>query len=484
MTLHTAHQHALYLALDQGGHASRALVFDAAGHVLSSAFVAIDTQRQGDDRVEHDAEALVASVLLAAQQATANVGERAREIVAAGLATQRSSIVCWDRVTGAALTPVISWQDRRAATWLQQFDYARDDVHSRTGLMLSPHYGASKLRWCLDHVPAVRAAAAAQRLAYGPLASFLTYRLTQQHSLCVDPANGGRTLLWNRHTRDWDPHLSALFGVPLAPLPPCWPSRAVFGVLCAPAPAVPLRVVTGDQSAALFAHGEPNAGRIYINLGTGAFLQHIQPRAVAAPRLLHSVVFDDGHNARCALEGTVNGAGSALAWWAERDGIAHWAESAVHWLNDERSPPLFINGVGGVGSPYWQPQLESHFIGAGDSGQRFRAVMESIVFLLQTNLFHFAASGVAAKELWVSGGVSQQDALCQWLADLADRPVVRPAECEATGRGLAWLLASGSSPPAFVTTPQRIFAPHPDPALRERYTRWRMAMGQLTGERC
>lgn len=484
MTQRAAHQRALYLALDQGGHASRALVFDNSGQLLDSAFAEIHTQRHGDDRVEHDAEALLSSILLAAQQATASLGERARDIVAAGLATQRSSIVCWDRMTGAALTPVISWQDRRAATWLQQFDYARDDVHGRTGLMLSPHYGASKLRWCLDHVPAVRAAAAAQRLAYGPLASFLTFRLTQQHTLCVDPANGGRTLLWNRHTRDWDPHLSALFGVPLAPLPPCWPSRAAFGVLCAPAPAVPLRVVTGDQSAALFAHGEPAAGRIYINLGTGAFVQHIQPHAIVSPRLLHSIVFDDGQTPRFALEGTVNGAGSALAWWAEREGIANWAESAAHWLNDARPPPLFINGVGGVGSPYWQPHLVSEFIGDGDRGQRFRAVMESIVFLLQTNLSHFAASGVAAKELWVSGGVSQQDTLCQWLADLAGLPVIRPAECEATGRGLAWLLATANSPSTFTAIQRRIFTPQPHSAPRQRYAQWCAAMTRRTGVAC
>ena len=33
-----------------------------------------------------------------------------------------------------------------------------DAVHRATGLFLSPHYGASKLRWALDNLPAVREA--------------------------------------------------------------------------------------------------------------------------------------------------------------------------------------------------------------------------------------------------------------------------------------------------------------------------------------
>jgi len=50
------------------------------------------------------------------------------------------------------------------------------DVHRRTGLVLSPHYGATKLAWCLDELPAVRAALAAGTLAFGPQASFLALR--------------------------------------------------------------------------------------------------------------------------------------------------------------------------------------------------------------------------------------------------------------------------------------------------------------------
>ena len=55
----------LYLCLDQGGHASRAIVFDGHGRMHAQAFCNIDTRRKGD-RVEHDPKQLVESLWSAA----------------------------------------------------------------------------------------------------------------------------------------------------------------------------------------------------------------------------------------------------------------------------------------------------------------------------------------------------------------------------------------------------------------------------------
>ena len=106
-------------------------------------------------------------------------------------------MACWDRNTGVALSPVISWQDRRNAEWLKQLEPRRDWIRARTGLVLTPHYGASKMRWCLDHLPAVRRAADANDLAMGPLASFIAFRLLSERPFVVDPANASRTQLWD-----------------------------------------------------------------------------------------------------------------------------------------------------------------------------------------------------------------------------------------------------------------------------------------------
>src|SRR5689334_2305870 len=101
------------LVLDQGGHASRAMLVDRQGRVLAQAERRIATQRTGSNKVEHSATALLHSLQQVAAAAITALPSSI-EIEAAGLATQRSSIACWERDSARPLSPVLSWQDRRA----------------------------------------------------------------------------------------------------------------------------------------------------------------------------------------------------------------------------------------------------------------------------------------------------------------------------------------------------------------------------------
>ena len=107
--------------------------------------------------------------------------------------------------------------------------------------------------------------------------------------------------MWNLTVRDWDPTLLTLFGIPEATLPRCVPTRHAFGTLALDGRTIPLTIVTGDQSAALFAYGEPRPGSAYINLGTGAFVQRaLGHHPGHHPWLLTGVVREDGAELTCA----------------------------------------------------------------------------------------------------------------------------------------------------------------------------------------
>lgn len=470
---------ALILALDQGGHASRAIVFDACGGVVAEATVGIETHTPAADRVEHDPDELVASVDAAIDRALADLGPRAADVCAAGLATQRSSVVCWDRVSGAALSPVLSWQDRRGAAYVTDLRAHAEEVRARTGLVLSPHYGASKLRWCLDHLPAVREAAAARRLAWGPLASFLLFRLLEERPHVIDCANASRTQLWNIRSRTWDPALLRLHGITGEALPECVPSRGRVGHVVRGAHRIPLTVTTGDQPAALFAAGPPETRSIIVNAGTGAFVQRIAGVApVETSGLLLGVAWCDGDGALHVLEGTVNGAGRAIVETGRELGFASTVaahDAAVEGAMREGPLPLFLNGVSGLGSPYWVPDFPSRFVGAGTPEERMAAVLESIVFLLAVNIERMVAVGGQCPRLVVSGGLASSDVFVQRLADVTSTLVERAAVGEATARGLAWLVAD--DPPDWADAPpEGVFTPRPAPALAERFRRWRAEM--------
>jgi glycerol kinase len=486
---------ALVLALDQGGTSSRAVLFDAVGREVASAHAPIATQRVGEDRVEHDADELARSLLTAAADACDSPLAAGRPLQAAGLATQRSTVCCWDRTDGTALSPAISWQDRRNAAWLADTLGGRSAwVRELTGLPLSPHYGASKLRWCLEELAEVRLARRDGRLALGPLASFLLHRLCPERPLLVDPANASRTLLYDPALLDWSPALLDAFGVPAETLPQCVGTVHEFGTLAlgpGSAQRVPLRTCSGDQSAAIFAFGAPDPATACVNAGTGVFVQRILRHASArAPRgLLESVVYADSADPGTALrshEGTVNGGYAAVEWLARRTGLDPRRALAALSASGlaERAGLLFMNGIGGLAAPWWQAEFPSEFVGMpgrrtrseapADELEQLAAVVESIAFLVAVNLQ--AMQRVAPlRRIVITGGLAACDYLCEALAEVTGLPVVRPALREATARGIAWLAAG--QPADWQPVPvEREFAPAAREPFRSRFAHWQGAL--------
>jgi len=470
----------LVLALDQGSHASRAVLFDAAGELLAEAHQPVGTRRGREDVVEQDPVELVESLRTAAADVCASSAVRGRPIVAAGLATQRSTIVCWARSNGAALSEAISWQDRRAAAWLARLAPQAPRVREITGLPLSPHYGASKLRWCLDHLPAVQRAADAGDLAAGPLSSFLVARLVAGRPCVVDPANASRTLLYDPATLDWSNELLELFTLDRTLLPACVATRRDFGRLLIDPPGLSLAACTGDQSAAAFAFGRPAASSALVNVGTGAFVQRVAPDGAALPAgLLRSVLHADDGGVMQAHEGTVNGAGSALEWLRERVAIdVDRGVAALAGSGDIPEPPLFMNGVGGLGAPFWNPAFPVEFVGdvECDDIARLAGVIESIAFLLSVNLAALQSSAPLAR-IRLTGGLARSDYLCRRLADASGLPVERCALAEATARGVAFLAAG--EPAGWGAVPvEREFTPTGDAVFTARFARWRTEMAR------
>lgn len=473
----------LYLAIDQGTHASRALVLDARGAIVAHGEREIGLAQPQADWAEQDGEEVVASVHAAIAQAVAALGARGRDLAAAGLSSQRASCVCWDRVTGAPMSPIFSWQDRRMHAWIDALWAHGEDVHRRTGLFLSPHYGASKLRWALDHLPQVAQALEAGRLAWGPLVSFLAFRLLRERPLLADPQCAARTQLWNLHTRDWDPQLLHLFGLPGGCLPAAALTCQHWGTLASAGVQVPLMAVNGDQSAAVFAFGWPEAESAYVNIGTSAFVQRALTHAPGhVPRQLTGIILADGATSVYMVEGNVNGAGAALQWLSARLGLDDLTAQLPDWLQRPAPSLLFLNGVAGLGRPFWQARFDSRFVGdqGAEPWQKAVALVESIAFLLQANVEHMAPYVPPLARIRVSGGVSRLDGLCRRLACLNGVAVHRRDDPEASARGIGYL-AAGRPAQWHAGAAEDVFEPRDDHGLRQRYRRWRALMAEATG---
>jgi glycerol kinase len=279
--------------------------------------------------------------------------------------------------------------------------------------------------------------------------------------------------------------LLQLFDVPRECLPDSVPSKHDWGNLQLDDLKLPLDIVTGDQSAALFAFGDPDPATVYANMGTGAFLQRVTDNDLTdTGHLLASVVYQDEYSSTSVIEATVNGAGSAINSIAHELAInnVELKASSGAWLESFSGELLFLNAVSGLGSPWWLADVQSRFAdgdaAAASDADKVAAVLESIVFLMATNLAAMSATQGIPERLLVTGGLGAVDPLLQRLANLSQMPVERAKSIEATARGLACLLAGvpDNWPCARI---DEAFLPQTDAGLLARFRRWRKLMPQL-----
>ncbi len=439
---------------------------------------AVSLDRKSRREVEQSADEIRQSMLTVVAEVLSDPAINTQQITAAGLATQRSSVLAWDRETGMALSPVLSWQDRRVADALLTLAEDEPLIREKTGLQLSPHYGAGKLQWLLRHVPEVKTAQANGTLVMGPLAAYLLHHLTDSPDELIDDANASRTLLWNLQQRNWDDSLLELFQISEQSLPACVPICSHYGHTRQG--NIPLRAVNGDQTAALYAQGKPSANTILVNIGTGAFvLLPTDEPTRRAEGLLAGISSSDKDTAHYYIEGTVNGGASAITWAAKKLSIDDVELQLPRWLEGMQSPPLFMNTVGGLGSPWWMPGPEPCFSDTHiTSAEAMVAVIESILFLLQANIELMQLHNPGVDKIRISGGLSNLDGLCQKLANLSGLDVERPVQTEATARGIAWQAAA--CPVDWDNTdPGKSFIPQTDAELGKRYSMFTGKLQQL-----
>lgn len=235
--------------------------------------------------------------------------------------------------------------------------------------------------------------------------------------------------------------------------------------------------MTGDQSAAMYAYGHLQPDTAYVNTGTGAFLSRSSGAlALYSRRLLTSLIFRDSElrsdsQNHFVLEGTVNGAGSALEWLGNQYPDTNIFKHLPEWLNEIESPPLFLNAISGLAAPFWLHDFKSQFNREATVNEKSVAVVESIIFLLKTCLDEMCKLSSPPEQIQITGGLASLDELNQRLADLSCLPVYRPTGCEATSRGTAYLLAEQP-----IHWPEQDagdwFNPEENIELQKRYNKW------------
>ncbi len=432
------------LGIDEGTSAVKAVLFDEDLRPTKEARREKPLSHPRPGWVEQDPEAIVEAVVGAVAELLAD----GAEVDACGLDHQGESVLAWDAESGRALTPVVTWQDKRSQEVLDRLtaEGRAEEIRRRSGMPLDPYFSAGKLAWLLEHDDAVAKAVEAGTARLGTVDSFLCDRLGA--GFATDSSTASRTQLG---APEWDPELLDIFGVPLGPLPRIMDTAGDLGTLRHDSWSVelPLRARFVDQQAALAGAGCVEPGLVKATYGTGVFVLAHAGRERPEPEggLLPTVAWRVNGAVEWAIDGGVFTAGALLEWLSRDLGLAADppALAALAANVDDAGGVRVLPALAGVGAPWWKSEARAVF-GGMTSGTRpahiARAALEGIAWRV-ADVVGVVRETVPVEVLRVDGGLTRDPTLLQLQADAAGVPVQRGA-VDATVAGAAALAAVGA----------------------------------------
>jgi glycerol kinase len=481
------------IAIDQGTTSTRCIVFDRRGQLVS---LAQQEHKQYFPRpgwVEHDAAEIWRNVERLAPLALSRAGITTDQVAAVGIANQRETTVLWDRRTGVPIGRAVVWQDTRTDALVNTLLEVpgADEVQHRSGLPLATYFSGPRLDWILDHTPGLRERAERGEVLFGTMETWLIWNLTGGLHV-TDVTNASRTMLLDVRTLQWSEQACAFFGVPRAMLPEVRPSVGIFGTATAAFPGVLIGAALGDQQAALFGQTCFSPGEAKCTYGTGSFLLlNTGTELVRSTHgLLSTVAYQlAGEPAQYALEGSIAITGSLVQWFRDQLGLIASApeiETLARTVGDNGGCYI-VPAFSGLYAPYWRSEARGVIVGLTSyitKGHLARAVLEATAWQTREVVDAMNAdSGLAMTTLKVDGGMTADNLLMQFVADVLDVPVVRPLASETVSLGAAYAagLAVGHWPDLLELRSNwhraAQWMPAMDPAVRDReYDNWRRAV--------
>ena len=437
----------LIVAVDQGTSATKGLLVRGDGSVAARSSVTLGQTHPQPGWVEQGANAIWASVQEAVRRCLD--GQDATAVVGLGFSTQRESLVLWDRRSGEAVAPVVSWQDQRTkgACFHLRYQGHGPMVRERSGLPLDPMFSALKAKWLLDAHDPSRIKARNGYLCLGTIDSWLLSRFSGEH--LIEAGNASRTQLLNVACAEWDDELLALFEVPHAALPRVVASIGPFPTSrgLAPLPdGVPVHAVMGDSHAALFAHGAFEPGRVKATYGTGSSVMGLADDPVPPASGLCSTIAWTIAGPRFAAEGNIRATGAALVWLAELFEVTP-AELAELGARSESNGVALVPGFNGLGAPWWDMHATGLITGltlGSKRGELARAALDAIVYQVADVVKAIDDHVGRVDHLHTDGGPARNAFLMQAQADCINRPVLRANDAELSGLGAAHLAGLGA----------------------------------------
>lgn len=484
------------LSIDQSTSATKAIIFDEKGKLIHRVNVEHKQYYPKPGWVEHDPQEIYENTLIAINRVIQESQVNVQNISALSITNQRETALVWSRKTGKPIYNAIVWQCQRSSEICKKLEGKglSKTIKEKSGLVLSPYFSASKIKWILDNVESARERAEAGELLCGTIDSWLVWKLTNGESHLTDYTNASRTQLFNIKELSWDKELLEIFTIPECMMPKVKNSDDIFGYFPlgnSIKKIVPITGVIGDSHAALFGQTCFEKGMAKATYGTGSsIMMNIGDRVIIPESgIVTSIGWGIKDKVTYVLEGNINYTGATIKWLVENlELLSSSKEAGVMASTVEDSGGVyFVPAFVGLGAPYWDSDARAIITGMSSSTRKahiVRAAEESIGYQIRDIIeLMVKESGISLKELRVDGGPTRDDFLMQFQADILNVQVVRVKIEELSALGSAFIagLTAGIwnnlEELTSLREVDRIFTPKMSLEERERlYSGWKLAV--------
>lgn len=437
-------------AVDQGTTSTRFMIFDHSGGVVGVHQLEHEQIYPQAGWVEHDPMEILARTNEVMERALSKAGLTAGDLAAIGVTNQRETTIVWNKNTGKPYYNAIVWQDTRTDKICNELakDGGQDRFRSKVGLPLATYFSGPKVKWILDNVEGVRAAAERGDAIFGNIDTWVIWNITggvNGGAHVTDVSNASRTMLMNLETLDWDDEILAIMGIPKQMLPEIRPSSdpAIYGYW----QGVPVCGDLGDQQAALFGQTCFGVGEAKNTYGTGCFMLLNTGTAPVPSKsgLLTTLGYKMGDApAVYCLEGSIAITGALVQWLRDNMDFFDFSKHIEDYAKQvpDSGGIYFVPAFSGLFAPYWQSDARGVIVGLTRFINKYhicRAALEATAYQTREVLDAMEKdSGVKLTALKVDGGMVYNDTLMQFQSDILNVPVVRPKVAETTALGAAY----------------------------------------------
>lgn len=441
------------VGIDAGTTSVKSVLFTLDGSVLATATREAQPLQPDLGASEMDMELVWQLTLETLHEVLAEREER--QIIAIGVTGQGDGAWLLNE-HGEAVAPATLWNDGRSAALIAQWHTGREAVQQATG---SPLFSGA--------LPAIWERAKqhyldANATTHLNCKDWLRFRLTG--NIATDPTEASRTYL-DVSTGSYSTQLADAVGHydVFRMLAPVLPSTEVAGTLLPDIQrelglpqAVPVAIGAVDTATTGVGLGALNDGDSFVIFGTTAVVCMNQNDADHRKHP-DSILLRTGRDNQ-VLESLAQMSGMPNLQWARNTlGFAEQSWDEIEAAATVAAPHtatglvyLPYTAPSGERAPFVDPHAVGAWVGARVSTTRadmMRAVYCGLVHSVYESLLALGVNDAPdSAEIAVSGGGAQSTLLCQLLADLTGKTVVRQRESEVGARGAAAFALAAVNP--------------------------------------